>query len=362
LDRLVFLSDFHPNDESAFITGSHLQVYQIAKLLSEYRESHLLVSTNDQNKVGKVIKEGGLFVHYLRNPRFEILKIPIFLKRVFELEPTLVFQRGRSALTVVGFLSKVLLSSTFIWSSNAQEGLDFLKYTRFLSRKGKIRAIFGLLLDFLINISLEGADLLVAQNEEQRGKAEKRFWWKKIRMCKNLQEIPEKLEKFEKPTVIWVGRLDENKNPKIFVDLAKEFPECEFLMVGYGNEELIRDRPGNLKFFGKLPREETLRLISSSWVLVNTSNSESEGIPNVILEAMLCGTPVLSLNVRVEGIAYEVFCGDIKVLIERLRDLLSSREKVLNLGEKLRREALGVFVEESRECWLRVILSDQKTM
>jgi glycosyltransferase involved in cell wall biosynthesis len=151
-----------------------------------------------------------------------------------------------------------------------------------------------------------------------------------------------------------VGRLDENKNPKIFIDLAKEFPECEFLMVGYGNEELIRDRPGNLKFFGKLPREETLRLISSSWVLVNTS--ESEGIPNVILEAMLCGTPVLSMNVRVEGIAYEVFCGDIKVLIERLRELLSSREKVLNLGENLRKEALRVFVEESRECWLRVIL------
>jgi glycosyltransferase involved in cell wall biosynthesis len=114
-----------------------------------------------------------------------------------------------------------------------------------------------------------------------------------------------------------------------------------------------------LKFFGKLPRKETLKLMSSSWVLVNTS--ESEGIPNVILEAMLCGTPVLSLNVRVEGIAYNVFCGDIKVLIERLRELLSSRERVLNLGENLRREALRVFVEGSRECWLRVVLPHYNT-
>ncbi len=352
MDRIVFLSDFHPNDESAFITGSHLQVYQIAKLLSEYKETHLLVSTNDPVKVGKVVKEGRLFVQYLENPRLEIIKIPVFFKRILELEPSLVFQRGRSALTVVGFLSKVLLSSKFVWSSNAQDGIEFLKYTRILSKKGL--AVLGFFMDVLINVSLEGADIIVAQNDEQRKMAERRFWWKKIKMCKNLLEIPEKWVKFEKPTIIWVGRLDENKNPKIFLDLARMFPKCEFLMVGYGNENLIKERPENLRFLGKLSREETLRLISGSWVLVNTSNAE--GIPNVILEALLCGTPALSLNVRVDEISYEPYCGNFGYLAERLKELLSSREKVVNLGERLRKEAIEVFVELSRKCWLDVIL------
>lgn len=355
MDKLVFLSDFHPYDESAFVTGSHLQTYHIAKLLSEYVETHLLVSTNDPAKVGKVINEGNLHVHYLKNPRLEILKIPIFLRKVLELEPTLIFQRGRGALTVVGFLSKVLLSSKFVWSSNAQEGLDFLKYTKFLSRKGKFQAVFGFILDLCINVSLEGCDLIVAQNGTQRERAERRFWWKEVKTCRNLQEVPEKMEKFEKPTVIWVGRLDENKNPQTFLKLADKFPECEFLMVGYGKEELIKHRPKNLKFLGKLPRNEVLRLISGSWVLVNTS--ESEGMPNVILEALLSGTPVLSLNVKVDGISYEMFCGDFEILVDRLTYLLSSREKVLRLGERLRKEAIKVFVEDAKRCWLDVLYS-----
>ncbi len=355
--RYVFLSDFHPYDRSAFITGSHLQVYNIAKATLRKAETHLLVSTNDKEKVWKVVDEDGLTVHYLPNPRFEIQKIPIFLKRVLELKPTCVFQRGRSSLTFVGFLSKVLISSKFVWSSNAVEGVDFLKFSRFLYNRKKYLFPFGLLLDVIINIGLEGCDVVVAQNEEQRAKAERRFWWKDVRMCKNIQELPEDIPaKSEKPKVIWVGRLDENKNPGIFLRLAEIFPEYEFLMVGYGNERLIRDKPDNLKFLGKLERGEVLKLLGESWVLVHTGNYESEGIPNVIIEAMLCETPVLTLYVNMGVLErFNLYCGSFENLIQRLRDLLSSRERVVETGKVLKDWAVKTFVEESVKCWENVL-------
>lgn len=347
------MSDFHPYDKSAFITGSHLQVYNIAKVVSKKAETHILVSTNDKGKIWKVVDENGLMVHYLPNPRFEIQKIPIFLKRILELKPTCVFQRGRSSLTFVAFLSKILISSKFVWSSNALEGVDFLKFTKSLYNRKKYLFPFGLLIDVIINIGLEGCDVVVTQNEEQRIKAENRFWWKDVRMCKNVHELPESIpDKSEKPKVIWVGRIDRNKNPQAFLKLAKLFPEYEFLMVGYGDEGLIKNGPSNLKFLGKMERKGVLKLLGESWVLIHTGNYESEGIPNVILEAFLCGTPVLTLYFNMEILErFNLYCGSFENLTQRLKDMLSSREKVVEIGKVLKHWAVKTFVEESVKCW-----------
>lgn len=356
--RIAFLSDYHPYDESVFITGSHLQVYNIAKELSYDKdfEIHLIVSTKDPNKEGKVLKEGNMYVHYLKRPRFDILKVPLYLKELDRIKPSVVFQRGRDALTFVGYLSKVLYSSKFIWSSNALEGLRFLKYTLMFSKR-KFLIPYGLILDTLANVGMESADMIIAQNEKQKEYADRRFWWKETSMCYNIQENP-KIEprKTPEPTLVWVGRITENKNPQMFIKLAKDLPDYEFIMIGFGDTSLIKDdTPKNFRYLGRLNRDEIMKILSESWLMVLTSPPGPEGLPNVMIEAFLCETPVIAFDHGIDILkSHGLVCENYDDMKTKIKNLLEDRDELLRKGKDLREFAIRNFVIKSSQCWKEI--------
>jgi glycosyltransferase involved in cell wall biosynthesis len=80
-----------------------------------------------------------------------------------------------------------------------------------------------------------------------------------------------------------------------------DLPDAEYWIVGDGPErqrlEELANSVGNahcVKFFGKLPREETLEKLSQCHVLVHPSLHDSGGF--VCLEAMAAGKPVICLD------------------------------------------------------------------
>ncbi len=353
--RIAFLSDHHPYDGSVFITGSHLQVYNIAKELSSDNdfEVHLIVSTNDSSREGKVLKEGDMYIHYLKKPRFDVLKIPVYLKELDRIKPSIVFQRGRDALTFVGYLSKVLYSSKFIWSSNALEGIRFLKYTLLFSKR-KIFIPYGLILDIMANVGMESADIIIAQNEKQKEYADRRFWWKETSMCYNVQENPDiKPRKTSKPTLVWVGRIAENKNPKMFIRLAEDFPDYEFIMIGFGDTSLIKDNtPKNFRYLGRLSRNEIMKILSEAWLMVITSPPGSEGLPNVMIEAFLCETPVIAFDHGIDVLkSHGLVCKNYDDMKMKVKNLLKDRNEILRKGKELKDFAIRNFIINSAQCW-----------
>jgi teichuronic acid biosynthesis glycosyltransferase TuaC len=104
------------------------------------------------------------------------------------------------------------------------------------------------------------------------------------------------------PTLLSVGHLIERKgHDRVIAALAK-LPGYSLLIAGDGPEraalETLAASQGvaeRVRFLGSVPHHTLARLYSAADALVLASSRE--GWPNVLLEAMACGTPVVASNV-----------------------------------------------------------------
>lgn len=170
-----------------------------------------------------------------------------------------------------------------------------------------------------------------------------------------------------------VGRMDANKNHEMilraFAALAADFPEVR--LVIYGNGEC---REPLIKLSEQLGLSERISLPgavsdvadkiyrSSVFVL----SSYSEGMPNTLIEAMCMGLPVISTDCPCGGPAeliedgvngYLIPPGDVKALEERLRMLLSDREKAEKMGRNASKLLEEYRPEHVDRTWMDYLLS-----
>jgi glycosyltransferase involved in cell wall biosynthesis len=91
--------------------------------------------------------------------------------------------------------------------------------------------------------------------------------------------------------------LDPIKRPWVFVELARRFPRVEFVLLGRphfaGPGSWLPDRlPANVSVLGHVDGKAKRSALCASWLIVNTSIHES--LPISFLEALHCGTPIVS--------------------------------------------------------------------
>ena len=117
----------------------------------------------------------------------------------------------------------------------------------------------------------------------------------------NPVDIPPQPRKSTSPTVCFLGRLDGEKRPKDFFELAKQFPEVEFFVMGKSHDSRIQflfekesSKIGNLELLGFLDGAEKDEVLARSWILVNTSVSEC--LPVAFLEAAASRCAILSFH------------------------------------------------------------------
>jgi glycosyltransferase involved in cell wall biosynthesis len=107
---------------------------------------------------------------------------------------------------------------------------------------------------------------------------------------------------FARPTLISVGNLLMAKGHDLVIRALLELPGVALVIVGAGParaalEALARSVgvADRVRLLGERPHAELAELYSAADLLVLAS--EREGWPNVLLEAMACGTPVVASNV-----------------------------------------------------------------
>jgi glycosyltransferase involved in cell wall biosynthesis len=93
------------------------------------------------------------------------------------------------------------------------------------------------------------------------------------------------------------GTVKKSKNPHLFLQLAKRFPETDFVWFGDGEmraqliDEAKRLALGNLTFPGSIPPRSLAEEFRKSSIFVLPSHAE--GVPKVTQEAAACGLPVV---------------------------------------------------------------------
>ncbi|MFH1772288.1 MAG: glycosyltransferase family 4 protein [Candidatus Omnitrophota bacterium] len=171
---------------------------------------------------------------------------------------------------------------------------------------GNIRYFFGRIV-FLL------ADAIIVQNEYQRTSLKKNMNinGNLIRNGYILSEIP----LGQKEYILWVGRSEPFKRPKLFLKLARENPDKHFVMLcqPIDNPELdneianeAKDIP-NLKFVSFIPFHKVDDYYQRAMLFVNTSSQE--GFPNTFLHACAATTPILSLKVNPDSFLNNYKCG-----------------------------------------------------
>ncbi|WML35846.1 glycosyltransferase family 4 protein [Clostridium sp. OS1-26] len=127
-------------------------------------------------------------------------------------------------------------------------------------------------------------------------------------------QLDKSYQKFlNKRNVIWIGRLEKNKNPIEFIKmgniLLRNNKDLHFIMIGdkCGNHSYFRFIKSNIPknyisnytFFHSIPNKKMPELFS---LAANTggclvSSSENESLPMIFLEAMACKCPIISTDV-----------------------------------------------------------------
>ena len=104
------------------------------------------------------------------------------------------------------------------------------------------------------------------------------------------------------PIVLSVGWLIPRKGHDLAIRAAAAMPEVRLVIVGDGSEGAALQRLAKqlgsserVHFLGSMPQEGLATVYSAADVLVLASSRE--GFPNVLLEALACGTPVVATAV-----------------------------------------------------------------
>ena len=106
----------------------------------------------------------------------------------------------------------------------------------------------------------------------------------------------------EQPTLLCVGNLVENKGQSIAIEALTKLTQFRLVIAGEGPqrgtlENLVSNAnlASRVQFLGRIDQSMLAKCYCASDILVLPSSRE--GWPNVLLESMACGTPVVATRV-----------------------------------------------------------------
>lgn len=169
-------------------------------------------------------------------------------------------------------------------------------------------------------------------------------------------------------SALFVGRLDELKNPMKLLDYAKTIherePEFKLDLYGTGNlQPALEERLSNLNLQGvvELRGFTSDKSVYSGYAFMMMS-SRVEGLPLVIVEAMANSVPTITTywGDSVEEVVQDGITGYIartdEEYIEKALKLLNNTDACKSIGENARAEYERKFtLKKNKQCWIEIL-------
>ena len=165
--------------------------------------------------------------------------------------------------------------------------------------------------------------------------------------------------------VAYVGSVEERKNPKALLEVAKmlqERKDIHFVIAGrlegdYGEEvKSASENLPNVTVTGSLSDVDYMGLLKESWVNINMSKSEALGLAQI--EFMYEGVPVITSGVG--GQSWVVKDGSTGVVLKGPADISGAANAIAFLaGNPVRRDKLARKAKESAQNLTMTILIRQ---
>ena len=215
------------------------------------------------------------------------------LKKVIsQLKPDVVhshtFKAGLLARLVPGDFKRVHTFHGHLFEDQSFSGIQkfvILRAEKFLARRTDYFVSVG------SKVGMELRDLGIGRNSK---------WVSIAPGVDPLKKIAKKTArtKLKMPTsgliVGWMARVTSVKNPHLALEIAKEFPDIQFVIAGGGDllGEIKSKAGKNVKVIGWA--DSSLMWSAVDLVL---STSDNEGMPIALVEAQLAGLPVVATDV-----------------------------------------------------------------
>lgn len=197
------------------------------------------------------------------------------------------------------FCRKKLVSKVvgdYAWERCRSKNLTKLSLDNFIANRSfDLRVI---ILTYIRNTYYRQSDLIIVPSEYLKMIVNKStILSDKVEVIYNGMSFP-KIERLnvkrKKGQFVYVGRLTNWKGLTGLISAFNMFPELELLVLGTGPEEsdLKSIAKRNITFYGLCDKNEVFDKVIQSECLI--LNSEYEGLPHVLLEALYLNTPIAS--------------------------------------------------------------------
>lgn len=323
---------FTPSSKSMF-GGAELQLYHLATGLARDPRFDLYFIVGDfgqpefeiRNGV-KIYKcfplmqsnrKGGLLYAFLRPGR--ILKFLSILKRI---DADVYVQRasGRITGTMALFCRAFRKKFVYMAAHDADVQLEDTLH------KGAASWM-------IFKMGLRSADLVVCQHESQADAVRAHYGRESV-VRPSAHVIGPPPDVAAKDAVLWVARCDDWKQPELFIEMARRFPQRKFVMVCPEANDAqyfaaVRGKAAalpNVDFVDYVPFEQIDGFFARARCFVNTSRFE--GFPNTFIQAAKGMAVILSLNIDPDNVLERHrmgICakGDMGALVDSLDRLLT---------------------------------------
>jgi len=288
-------------DNTSFKTfgGATVQMFTIANALAIKNGYEIICFTPKIHNKSAIQGTSMRILDIFNRNRVGINTLLLFLGYIIIERPNVIIQHGLTLSSCLFSLCcKILrIKYVFMFASDVEvEG-------KYQSSQKKC---------YLFNILIRTATILVTQNKYQKDyllntKKSKSIL---IRMGFQLR----KPKTITRENILWIGRCAKEKQPEIFMEIAKKFSDYKFVMVCPKEDEVyfknIKERAktiANLIFIDFVNFKDTWGYFEEAKIFINTSFSE--GFPQTFAQSVVCGVPIISLKVNPDNFITNYNCG-----------------------------------------------------